>query len=453
MAQPGAEMTPVKGKKRRAISSPGIISSDSSEDSPVRPETKKYELPIDPQYFDVMDLKIKGHFYDLKFTMPSKESAKRSQAADDAVNYLYQAYNRITRAYTELASRIKEIAEMRKECVELIHKESNTRTTTEVFEEDINTKMSELKKTIVQEVTQVVKDEIKNTVKEHIPTMGHSTSEQPKSYATIAEKGISIKTRSGETQVMTNDLIEFLIVPLEDNPTAYKTSTEIKKALKEQINTMEFNMRVNHLIALNSVAVRILAKTIDLDKLSESPQLRNIGLKIKGKNKLRPNMLIRNFPTNIPFAEATKVIAEAINIEKDNNEIRILTEYVNRYKRYKSIVLEVTPQIRQRMLVHNRLYINYESCRIEDYIRVLQCFKCLKFNHTAKNCTATTSTCGHCAGDHDSRECKQKEKTRCANCDRSSKVDNKHSALDYKICSIQIKKKKDLTRSIDYEAP
>ena len=40
-----------------------------------------------------------------------------------------------------------------------------------------------------------------------------------------------------------------------------------------------------------------------------------------------------------------------------------------------------------------------------DHIHITRCTKCCKYGHTAPNCKATKSTCGICAGDHQTLEC------------------------------------------------
>ena len=55
--------------------------------------------------------------------------------------------------------------------------------------------------------------------------------------------------------------------------------------------------------------------------------------------------------------------------------------------------------------------------------RTTQCFGCQRFGHIAKMCTQGPK-CGHCAGDHNTKDCKGKEEARCSNCGR------KHTAWD-----------------------
>lgn len=46
----------------------------------------------------------------------------------------------------------------------------------------------------------------------------------------------------------------------------------------------------------------------------------------------------------------------------------------------------------------------------------IRCAKCQKYGHIARNCTATTDTCGTCGNQHRTSECTTSNTTRCVNC-------------------------------------
>lgn len=64
-------------------------------------------------------------------------------------------------------------------------------------------------------------------------------------------------------------------------------------------------------------------------------------------------------------------------------------------------------------------YIQLFRYPVHRYIPpVLQCFKCLKFNHSAKVCRSPQQMCSSCAGNHSYKECDVEEIT-CINCSGS----------------------------------
>ena len=59
-----------------------------------------------------------------------------------------------------------------------------------------------------------------------------------------------------------------------------------------------------------------------------------------------------------------------------------------------SCVLEISPIVRKNLIKSGRIYFCYAACKFADHICILQCFRCLAFDHMAKDCRATP-LCGH----------------------------------------------------------
>ena len=84
----------------------------------------------------------------------------------------------------------------------------------------------------------------------------------------------------------------------------------------------------------------------------------------------------------------------------------------------------------------------------EKYVRkcrIIKCFKCQKFDHITTQCKISSSTCAHCAHEHDIRNCakihNQEFIFTCVNCK------NKHKTFDTKCFFIaQLKKKTKMKR-------
>lgn len=78
------------------------------------------------------------------------------------------------------------------------------------------------------------------------------------------------------------------------------------------------------------------------------------------------------------------------------------------------IITEVNAETREKLLEIGKVKIGWKICK--DYIRILRCFKCCGYYHFAKDCIKN-ETCGNCAGQHLTKECRNQEK-KCVNCDK-----------------------------------
>lgn len=83
------------------------------------------------------------------------------------------------------------------------------------------------------------------------------------------------------------------------------------------------------------------------------------------------------------------------------------------------------------------------SYRVFEYIPPLQqCYRCLKFNHSAKVCNGK-QRCSCCGGEHSYRECDKPTQLCCANCS------GPHLAIS-KLCPIKMRKIEDKKNKISY---
>lgn len=88
-----------------------------------------------------------------------------------------------------------------------------------------------------------------------------------------------------------------------------------------------------------------------------------------------------------------------------------------------SVVVEFTSPEAANSAIANKTLWNSQSLQTVFYnqaARTKQCYKCQKIGHIGIQCQADQSTCGHCAKEHDTRECPKRSggdvTIQCANC-------------------------------------
>lgn len=116
------------------------------------------------------------------------------------------------------------------------------------------------------------------------------------------------------------------------------------------------------------------------------------------------------------------------------------------------IVVECSVRVRNWLRKQEKIYVEWQCCRVKDYVDVARCYKCQRYGHIAKHCTAVKPCCSHCAGEHEFKECENKRKKGaacCANCKRENRADTKHEAGS-KNCPAYEKAVKRHNEKIDY---
>lgn len=103
-------------------------------------------------------------------------------------------------------------------------------------------------------------------------------------------------------------------------------------------------------------------------------------------------------------------IISSDNYKKDEfeSEFKIRTHLKSfRSKETKRIIIEVNGSM-LKILNKENINIGWRRAQVKDYISMLQYYNCCGIGHTTKKCQ-TPTTCANCAGDHDTRECREEQ--------------------------------------------
>lgn len=167
-----------------------------------------------------------------------------------------------------------------------------------------------------------------------------------------------------------------------------------------------------------------------------------------------PRIIIFNVPgeVNIENAEDA-IISQNSELNLSKGDVTPKFVFEDR-KKHKNLVIEVRSEIRKR-LAGTKFKIGWHVCNTDDYLTVLRCYKCSKYNHRAQECKGEL-VCPHCSQNHRKSDCKaNKEDHRCINCVNFNKYNNgaaireNHSSLDRSCICYTIALKK-LAEKIDY---
>ncbi|CAB0039961.1 unnamed protein product [Trichogramma brassicae] len=109
--------------------------------------------------------------------------------------------------------------------------------------------------------------------------------------------------------------------------------------------------------------------------------------------------------------------------------IKIVYLYPAGNKRQRSCVIEASADSRRLLLSRGRVNLCWHSCRVEDHLSIMQCFKCSGFSHIAAKYDGEPC-CAYCAGEHLSEACNTKSQLKCINCVSAGLSDHSHSARD-----------------------
>lgn len=188
-----------------------------------------------------------------------------------------------------------------------------------------------------------------------------------------------------------------------------------------------------------------MAERNELNKIK--PALESVGLEVKHFDKLSPRLLIRDVPADLDREQFVRGLIKQNANEFPESDIKLVYMFPPKDRKTTSVVIEVPPDLRNRLLERGRVYVGWTSCRIGDYVRITQCYKCLGFGHIARFCKAPHDTCGYCTGAHETRSCSKRETPKCFNC-MTARMSTDHSAIDAIKCPLLQRKTNEKLRMI-----
>ncbi|XP_023235511.1 uncharacterized protein LOC111634910 [Centruroides sculpturatus] len=280
----------------------------------------------------------------------------------------------------------------------------------------------------------------------------HST-QLTHSYAEMAKKATPT---SGSKAVTPKKRPQKILFVRPEAPGDAKDSDEIKTKFIHAIDPRKEGIRFRQIRKLRTKGLMVQVETDeDARRLLQNNKLKEIGLKTEPLNKRNPRVIIYDVPRNIDDGELPEVI-QSMNPEifvcKDRkHELKPLFKTGKRRDEQVNWVMEVSPELRLKLLGHERLFIDYYSCKVKDYIAVSRCFKCQSFGHVAKFCRDSADTCSHCTEEgHKFSDCpRKKEAAKCAACKMIGKPHN-HSRNSKQCTSYKVAIEKYLN-TITYE--
>lgn len=164
------------------------------------------------------------------------------------------------------------------------------------------------------------------------------------------------------------------------------------------------------------------------------------GLRIDAPRKFGSSIIIYDVDKTITkeqFLEqlwSKNLVKLGLCREANENKVRFRFGSFSKARDTNNFVIEVSGEIRRKIIEQGRLYIEWRSYKVNDFISPTRCFRCLGYGHSIKYCKDKDSTCGYCGNiGHLSPACPDKQKApSCANCIKARRKDVKHSSRDLK---------------------
>lgn len=225
--------------------------------------------------------------------------------------------------------------------------------------------------------------------------------------------------------------------------------------IKNNVNPRNLNISVNNTKPIKGGMLINCDDMVSLNKL-KSAVTEKFGNKfsVSESRKFNPRLLIKNVNMTITNNENTlsEICGNTIFENLEHVNIKIIANIVQKFTQ--NIVIEVSPSVRNLIISKGYLFIGWEKYYVEDYVRVLRCYRCQRYGHTKKDCQDSNPVCCPlCTENHELKECVATTK-KCNNCvlynkRNKSELPTDHACTDVR-CPVYINQLNLLKSRINY---
>lgn len=227
-----------------------------------------------------------------------------------------------------------------------------------------------------------------------------------------------------------------IIGPGEASKNRYPNSKATEEAVKKCINPAQFKLKIDKVSFGPQCSVIIEGDSLNPESLASCPALTQQGLEIKQHVKRKPRLVLHDIPVHLNTDEIITCLIEQNLPGVAEDEIMPVFLYPPGNKKFRSCIIETTPELRDRLRNLKRVTIDWMACRLDDHVSVLQCFHCHAFGHIASSCTVTETRCGKCAGEHLTNDCVPANTPKCTNCVAAKRTNVAHYSYDRAKCPL-----------------
>jgi hypothetical protein len=168
------------------------------------------------------------------------------------------------------------------------------------------------------------------------------------------------------------------------DPNTY--SHDAKRLIKEAVGPKALKMGVNKLenLANNAVLVECKSKTDSDIPAMELSKLCTVTVE-RPKRKL-PTLLLMYVPKDMDDDLIKDTVLKQNKLSHIEDPVLNIKFTKRTFEESRHVVIEVSPNLRSELVALKKIKLHWNVCKVEDFVVVTRCLKCLGFSHSSRFC-------------------------------------------------------------------
>lgn len=301
-----------------------------------------------------------------------------------------------------------------------------------------------------------VQSSIESTLKSEIARISAPMlrKDGPPTYAQVASSG----NTSPPKQTKPTSKPSLIIYPTSED----KNRQEVTEQWRKSVNFREVTYAPAGIKPVGRNRLRVEFDTTGqrdetLKRMQASSEIR-----AEPSRRLKPMIILKGVSKQTAPEELTQLIvrqnAEIEALQPLSDDLQFRFQRLNKNENLYNAVLLSTPRIWRKLVELGRINVDHQRVHVEEFVPLLQCFKCLQYGHLKKYCTGDSTPCSHCGTDgHTFATCPSKnDEAKCFNCNSKNQrlnttSDTRHSATSSN-CPVKDAMRSRVIAKIDYGA-
>lgn len=158
------------------------------------------------------------------------------------------------------------------------------------------------------------------------------------------------------------------------------TSVETNTRLIQLIKPREDNLRVRSVRMVSRGGVLVEAASgVAAGRIMENQALRESGFTVERPKVVLPKVMIYDVPNDISEDEVRNCLIKQNPHNRPEEDaakkgMKLVKKIAVRDRKVEHWVLECVPDVRDWLICEGRVYIDWSSCRVKDFLSVKRCY-------------------------------------------------------------------------------